>query len=318
MPLVSVIMPVYNGEKYLAEAIESILTQTFTDFELIIVDDGSRDNSVQIICSYAEADNRIHFLQHEKNLGQARAQNTGIAAAAGELIAMMDCDDVSLPERLEKQVAFLGTHPNIGGVGTRRKVFNHDLSTLKWLTQLPEQHALIALNWFIASASLGATLMLRREYLLEIGGYESGRRAVQDLEFESRLFHQTSIRFAGLPEHLYIHRKHEGVRQKGPGTFVFEEYTKLMRRVLIRLWNEAPETFLGSLHKLRLETKMNWGERRATKRVLKRLIQSLIAHNWVDQGDESLLIAAMNRRLEKASPRRWQQFCHWRRHRLGF
>ncbi len=317
MPLVSVIMPVYNGEKYLPEAIDSILTQTFTDFELLIVDDGSQDGSADIIRSYAEADNCIHFLQHEENLGQAQALNTGIAAAAGELITMMDCDDVSLPERLEKQVAFLEAHPNIGGVGTRRKVFNHDLSTLKWCTQLPEQHALIALNWFIASNTLGATLMLRREYLLEVGGYESGRLAVQDLEFESRLFHQTSIRFAGLPEHLYIHRQHKGGKQKGPGTFVFEEYTKLVQRVLIRLWNEAPETSLGSLHKLRLGTKMSWRERRATKRDLKRLIQSLIDHNWVEQDDESLLIAAMNRRLEKASPRRWQQFCHWRRHRLG-
>ena len=119
MPLVSVIMPVYNGEKYLAEAIDSILVQTFTDFELLIVDDGSQDNSAEIIRSYVKRDSRIRFFQQEQNEGSANARNRGIANAKGEFIAAMDCDDVSLPERLQKQVDFLESHPEIGALGTR-------------------------------------------------------------------------------------------------------------------------------------------------------------------------------------------------------
>ena len=96
MPLVSVIMPVYNGKRYLAEAIESILAQTFTDFEFIIIDDGSNDRSPQIALSYAEQDDRIRLIKLESNRGVADARNQGMAVASGEFIAVMDCDDHSL------------------------------------------------------------------------------------------------------------------------------------------------------------------------------------------------------------------------------
>ena len=241
MPSVSVIMPVYNGGQFLAEAIESILAQTFTDFELIIVDDGSQDASAEIIRSYEIADNRVRLVQHKQNQGQGAALNSGIQASTGMYVTQMDSDDISLPERLRKQVQFLQCHPDIGGVGTRRQVCNQDLSTLMYRTNLPEQHALIALNWFIGSIIVGATLMLRREFLSEAGGYESGRSLSADLDLESRLLQETSIRLAGLPDYLYIYRRHDGVAQKGPNTAVFEEKRELRQRALNWLWNEAPE-----------------------------------------------------------------------------
>lgn len=108
-PAITVLMPVYNAEKFLAEAIDSILRQAFTDFEFLIIDDGSSDNSVRIVRSYADA--RIRFLQNEKNLGITATLNKGIAQASADLIARMDADDISYPDRLQKQYEFIMAHP---------------------------------------------------------------------------------------------------------------------------------------------------------------------------------------------------------------
>ena len=131
-------MPVLNGERYLAEAIESILSQTFADFELIIVDDGSDDRSAEIIRSFQERDGRIQFIQLEDNMGPATARNCGIFASCGEYVTFMDCDDISLRERLEKQASFLDSHPQIGAVGICVQLVNRDLSTRIAEVNLPQ------------------------------------------------------------------------------------------------------------------------------------------------------------------------------------
>lgn len=110
-PKISVIMSVYNGEKYLRETIESILAQTFSDFEFIIVNDSSTDNSPEIIKSYD--DERIRMINNKKNMGLARSLNKALKQARGEYIARMDADDVSLSRRLEKQYEFMEEHKDI-------------------------------------------------------------------------------------------------------------------------------------------------------------------------------------------------------------
>lgn len=120
-PKVSVIMPVYNGQDYLSQAIESILDQTFTDFEFIIIDDGSTDNSFKIIKSYN--DPRIVLIRNETNLKLIASLNKGLNLAKGKYIARMDADDISLPERLARQVEFMDEHPNIGVCGTWTELF---------------------------------------------------------------------------------------------------------------------------------------------------------------------------------------------------
>lgn len=115
-PKVSVVMPVYNGASYLGPAIESILGQTYHDFEFILINDGSIDNSVEIIQSYS--DPRIRLLHNKKNAGLAAVRNRGIDEAQGEFIAWLDCDDISLPTRLEKQVLFFEANPQIDLCGT--------------------------------------------------------------------------------------------------------------------------------------------------------------------------------------------------------
>lgn len=113
---VSVIIPVFNAEKYLHQAIQSILFQTFTDFELIIIDDGSTDNSLTILQSFDDI--RIKLIQNQGNQGISTSLNKGIDLAKGKYIARMDADDIAMPERLEKQVAFLEKNPNIDLLGS--------------------------------------------------------------------------------------------------------------------------------------------------------------------------------------------------------
>ena len=116
-PIVTVLMPVYNGKNYLNEAIESVLCQTLTNFEFLIVDDASTDNSIDLINSYN--DSRIKLLKNKNNIGQTASLNKGLEMAQGKYIARFDQDDVCLPKRLEEQVAFFKKNPSISIVCSR-------------------------------------------------------------------------------------------------------------------------------------------------------------------------------------------------------
>src|SRR5258705_299739 len=122
--LVTVLMQVYNSERFLSEAIDSILNQTFTDFEFLIIDDGSTDNSLKIIKSYSDA--RIRLVQNEKNLGITATLNKGIVLARADLISRMDADDISYPERLQKQYEYLKDHPDCALLSTQARVIAED------------------------------------------------------------------------------------------------------------------------------------------------------------------------------------------------
>lgn len=115
-PIVSVIMPVYNAEAYVGEAIESILAQTYIDIDFIIINDGSVDSTADIVESYA--DSRIRYYANDMNRGIVYTLNRGLSLAKGEYIARMDSDDVSLPERLAQQVAYMEKHPRVVACGT--------------------------------------------------------------------------------------------------------------------------------------------------------------------------------------------------------
>lgn len=123
---VSVLMPVYNGAQYLQEAIDSILEQTYKDFEFIIVDDGSTDESAAIIAKNVTQDNRLVVLRNENNSGICVTLNKGLAAARGRYIVRMDCDDIALPERIERQVAFMDQRSDVGVAGCNIDMFYSD------------------------------------------------------------------------------------------------------------------------------------------------------------------------------------------------
>lgn len=122
-PVISVLMPAYNSEKYIAESIESILNQTFKDFEFIIINDGSTDNTANIVRKYAAMDTRIKFIDNKKNQGVAKIRNELLNAANGKYLAYQDSDDISLPHRLKIQVEFLDSHPDISIVGAALECF---------------------------------------------------------------------------------------------------------------------------------------------------------------------------------------------------
>lgn len=117
MVTISVVMPVYNAARFLPQAVESILNQSFTDFELVAIDDGSTDHSYEILAEYQQHDPRIKIHRQPQNKGLVEALNTGCQFATGEYIARMDADDVSLPHRFEKQLAFMRNNPEVGVLG---------------------------------------------------------------------------------------------------------------------------------------------------------------------------------------------------------
>src|SRR3990167_9325600 len=134
-PLVTVLMPVYNGKKYLKEAIESVLNQTFRDFEFLIIDDGSTDKSAEIIKSFNDA--RIRLERNVTNLGLIKTLNNGLTLSRGKYIARMDCDDISLPKRLSVQVNFMEKHPEIGICGSWVKVMG---LKQEFVNRYPQKH----------------------------------------------------------------------------------------------------------------------------------------------------------------------------------
>ena len=186
-PLVSVIMPVFNHERFVGAAIESILTQTYANFELLIVDDCSDDGSADIIRSFAERDNRIWFTKLERNGGVSAARNLAIEQSSGEFIVTMDSDDVSLPTRLEKQVRFLQANPNIDVVGTWKQAVDDDLKPL-YVINTPQSHPIILLHMFIGAGIAFVTAMYRRQALLDSGCYNpSSILTGEDVDLFSRL-----------------------------------------------------------------------------------------------------------------------------------
>lgn len=166
---ISVIMPVYNEEKYLKESIESILEQTFTDFEFIIIDDGSTDGSEKIIKSYS--DQRIKYI-YSKNKGMVYQFNFGISIAHSELIARMDGDDIADPKRFEKQYKFLESHPDIHVVGSNA-FFLAEKGKVLCEHRYPEENEQIEFMMPIESAVCHPTVIIRKEVLNQVGGYNT-------------------------------------------------------------------------------------------------------------------------------------------------
>ena len=203
-PLVSVIMPVYNGERYLREAIDSILAQTFTDFELIIVNDGSADSSEQIIQGYS--DPRIRYLINERNSGICITLNKGLDAAQGKYIARMDCDDISMPERLAKQVAYMELHPEIGVVGSDMIVFGEGLD--EHLFDFVHDKEGCKAGLLFATCFAHPSVMMRRDLLEQHHlRYDDAYRGLEDYELWYRISQYTEL--VNIPEPLLRYRKHK-------------------------------------------------------------------------------------------------------------
>lgn len=189
-PQVSVVMPVYNTERYVAQAVESILRQTFTDFEFIIVDDGSTDGTPQILASYD--DPRIVVHRVEPNGGLVNALNTGWRMARGELIAIMHADDVSLPDRLAKQVDYLQQHLDVGVLGTRLQLMDQ-LGQLGGMAEMHTNPDHLAWEILFACPLAHPSVMIRKQLLLITGGYRSEMATTEDYDLWARISHHAKL-----------------------------------------------------------------------------------------------------------------------------
>lgn len=156
-PFVTVLMPVYNAERYVGEAIDSILNQSYLFFELVIINDGSTDSSEKVIRSYS--DNRIVIVNNEENKGLIETLNKGLSLAKGTYIARMDADDISTPDRLEKQVSFLETNPAIGLVGSSYTLFDESHEVIAY----PEQQEDIRLACVFHNPFCHPAVLFRKE-----------------------------------------------------------------------------------------------------------------------------------------------------------
>lgn len=207
--LVSVLMPVYNAEQHLREAVESILAQTHTALELVIVNDGSTDGSEAIIRSYQ--DPRIRLLKNPENKGLIYSLNYGIAACRGSYIARMDADDISLPERIAAQLDFMEHHPDVGVCGCDYSQFG--AGSERFYKALSSHDEILAQLLFNSSV-VHPSLMLRRSALDGLDPvFNAGYAHSEDYELWSKLILRT--RFAAVPRHLFRYRIHAGqVTQK--------------------------------------------------------------------------------------------------------
>jgi glycosyltransferase involved in cell wall biosynthesis len=195
-PLISVVICVYNGERFLAEAIDSVFAQDYRPIEVIVVDDGSGDRSAEIARSYSD----VSVLSQE-NTGLGPARNAGIHASTGAFIAFLDADDVMLPNKLSEQAGYLFAHPEVGYVLCRQKLFTEPGSDLPgWARPDP---------YFGDPGGVQPTCgLVRRSALEHAGGFDPSIRIGDGMEWLGRL-RETGIRIHVLPKVLLLRRVHE-------------------------------------------------------------------------------------------------------------
>jgi glycosyltransferase involved in cell wall biosynthesis len=187
-------MPVHNGEAYLHEALGSILGQTFSDFEIIVVDDQSTDASHEILRDYEARDSRVRVVVHHERAGVATALNTGIARATAPLVARMDADDVARPERFAMQIVEMDRDPSLGLLGAQIQVIGHEgapEATHPWV--LPLTHDETVWRLLYGSSICHPTVMMRTHVVRDLGGYDP-RFANEDMELWTRMAFVTRMR----------------------------------------------------------------------------------------------------------------------------
>jgi glycosyltransferase involved in cell wall biosynthesis len=226
-PKISVVMPVFNGERFLREAVESILNQTFADFEFVIIDDGSTDATAAILKSYSKCDLRVK-VHRQENEGIVASLNRGCILARGEYIARMDADDVSAPQRFERQVVLLDRNPQVGLVGCGM-YDNIDASgAVLYTSYLPEDNDTIQRTLVQRWCFLHPSIMFRRALVREVGFYRKEFEGAEDHDFILRLLEHCQAH--NLQESLIRYR----INPKGL-SITYHQYMNDLGEIAMRL-----------------------------------------------------------------------------------
>lgn len=272
-PLISVVMPLYNAEKYIGESIESILGQSEGDFELIIVDDASTDASLSIARAYAARDERIVLLRNAVNGGAAFTRNRALDAARGEFIAFMDADDLCPAERFARQIGFFRQHPRIDLCGSYFKSFGQE-GAPEGSFRIPLTHDELRTEMLFGNPLALPTVMLRRDAFVR-SGVRFRKSTAEDYLFWCEL--ADSLRLTAIPEFLFFYRRWESQitpsqpeRQTESARAIQREL--LSRKLGIRLTDEESSTYSS----LSLRRGVAVGREKLTdyRRLLKRIYRT--------------------------------------------
>jgi len=237
-------MPVYNAGQFLSESIKSILNQSFTDFEFIIIDDASSDNSVFLIKNYS--DNRIVFIQNQHNIGVAQSLNKGIGVAKGRYIVRMDADDISIAGRLERQVDFMDNNPEVGISGGWVKLFGLGLSSIARVPLAPQE---VSAYMLFETPLWHVTVIMRRELLIKFNlYYNPAFSRSEDYDLWTRAIQYFSV--ANLGEVLVRVREHGGSATRANWDEMTTQTETIQRRLLERLGNSVTDDEIVFHHRV--------------------------------------------------------------------
>lgn len=207
LPAVSILLPVYNAEKYLKAAMDSLLSQAFTDFELIIVNDGSTDGSEEIALSYS--DKRIVYLKNESNKGLIYTLNRGIESAKGRYVARMDADDICLPTRLQKQVEWLEMNPETSVVGCHVSfIDDKGFVTGEWEEDLKTATSEDIKRKMVWENCIAHPAVMTRSQILKRYRYRQDQKNTEDYDLWLRML-ADGLKMEKVPEKLLLYRAHD-------------------------------------------------------------------------------------------------------------
>lgn len=220
-PLISILMPVYNTERYIGEAIESVIKQTYTNWELIICDDCSMDNSYEVALNYSKHDSRIKVIKNSENMRQAYSRNHAFKASRGEYIVILDSDDRMKPNKLERQLEFLQKNEKYAFVCTNAVMFNNSGDIIGYLSknQTPSYLDVIRNKGFVYP-----TMMIKRRAFEDVEGYTVSNitQTGEDYDLICKLYYH-EYKGTTISEYLYEYRV-EDVYKRRPFTVYFNEY----------------------------------------------------------------------------------------------
>jgi glycosyltransferase involved in cell wall biosynthesis len=295
-PLISIIMPAYNTEKYIREAIESILCQTASDFELLICDDGSTDGTVEVIQSFT--DQRIRFFQNKKNSGNLHTSNFLFSKCTGDFITIQDADDFSAPNRLEVLLNAFDQEPELGLVGSFFEAVNADRIPLFCGFLPTDDQEIKAIMQKEVVPMLYASIMIRREVIDKVGLFRDffNRKGYADFDLMSRCAEISPVK--NIPKILYFYRKHE----TSFNTY-FHKYSK--KDLLLK----HMDVLLLQAHRLRLNNKKDFFEMNdltAMKKVLSdwylKAAESFFWENKISLSKEKIKVSL------KLNPFNWKSY----------
>ena len=233
VPIVSVVMSVYNTESFLPYAIESILRQSFREFEFIIINDGSTDNSGKILDEYAKMDVRIKVI-HQENTGISNALNRAIQNSRGIFLARQDPDDISLPNRLSRQVSYLKNHTNVHVVGSNNFIINRKNRVVACYFR-PLSCSDISSIISSYNPICHGSVMMRKDAIIDVGLYDSRFDKAEDLELWLRMLLKGK-KIVNLPDFLYCWRIH-GTSVAGSAL----EQQKTLVEYILKLYHLCPK-----------------------------------------------------------------------------